>query len=1065
MLIKIAHIADVHIRNTSRHNEYEIVFKRLYKTLKKEQVDVIFVVGDIFHSKTKLSPESVNLARTFFLNLSSIATVIVTPGNHDLSVSNLDRMDAITPIISYFSDGLFVQKGDQLPSKHGLYYLPYSGNYNIDVAGKIINIANFSILDKANWKSVTPGDIALYHGVVDQASTETGYTFLNTGIDVLFFDNHKITLLGDIHKTQFIKRNIAYCGSLICQNFSEGVDRGLLIWDCNDDLSIVDVRKINIQNDFGYYTIVLKEDGTYPTCSEIPKRAIVRIFVREDRLSAIRVKEIEAEVKKKFNVSEIRSIQPLDKNAQIKSFSDIKLSVTSENIQDVAIQNKYIENFYSQNLTGAELKRLQDLNLQIQSNLEPLDVVRNVRWKLKKVSFDNFGCFKENNEIDFDKITGVTGIIGMNKIGKSTIVDAIAYCIFKATAVSSLNIEDLLNTRKNKMKVVVEIELDDDTYIITRDYRVEYGQKRGLKKEIRKYQSSRVDFRKKNIFGDEVILNGDDSRDTETIIRSIFGTYENFKLTSYSQQNQSLELIDDKRAKEKKEILSKFLGLDIFSQLREIAKQIVEGIEQTIGKIDVDEVNKRIKELTIIEKEAEEHKNIVSIQLKEQVDEKVVIQNAIKEWQDQIVNIETVNESVTDLQQALLVEQEEINKNTSKIKELTSEQKLITKRLEKVNKINQMYSELRPIYEEIQTKERDLLLVEHEEQISTTKIEQLKRMIKTLSDQPWCKDRRCIFLKDAIKAESDLVDVEKIKQTQIQKKKVLEQWLKENKKNKQNYKTIVSMQEEMNDVKTRYIEIQKENGELESDIKHTKTEMKATRDKIKVIEKNKEVIEKNTKIKSCISIDEDRLRVTDDRINTLSREEAQKQIVLEQAQLEQIVLQNKIKEFGELNQRYMDLKNYIRAVDVGGIPLIIIKNAIPIINIEINKLLSLTDFVVELEMSLNEEEIMTYLTDKNGKRKIETASGMEKMMANMAIRCALISLSSLSKPNFLIIDEGFGVLDSDNLNNVGRLFETMKQQFDHTIIISHVGDINDYCNNLIQVVVDDQGFSFVEKGR
>ena len=54
---------------------------------------------------------------------------------------------------------------------------------------------------------------------------------------------------------------------------------------------------------------------------------------------------------------------------------------------------------------------------------------------------------------------------------------------------------------------------------------------------------------------------------------------------------------------------------------------------------------------------------------------------------------------------------------------------------------------------------------------------------------------------------------------------------------------------------------------------------------------------------------------------------------------------------------------------------------------------------------------------------IELTSGMEKFVSSLAIRTALINVSSLPRPNFLAIDEGFGVLDSDNLNSIFNLFE------------------------------------------
>ena len=59
---------------------------------------------------------------------------------------------------------------------------------------------------------------------------------------------------------------------------------------------------------------------------------------------------------------------------------------------------------------------------------------------------------------------------------------------------------------------------------------------------------------------------------------------------------------------------------------------------------------------------------------------------------------------------------------------------------------------------------------------------------------------------------------------------------------------------------------------------------------------------------------------------------------------------------------------------------------------------------------------------------------MEKFIASLAIRVGLINVSNLPRPNFLAIDEGFGNLDSSNLNSIFRLFDYLKTEFDYIII-------------------------------
>ena len=96
--MKLAHIADTHIKNLKYHFEYRKVFEQLYAKLKEENVDYIIHCGDIAHTKTQISPEFVELCTDFFRNLAAIAPTYIILGNHDGNLKNSSRQDALTPI-------------------------------------------------------------------------------------------------------------------------------------------------------------------------------------------------------------------------------------------------------------------------------------------------------------------------------------------------------------------------------------------------------------------------------------------------------------------------------------------------------------------------------------------------------------------------------------------------------------------------------------------------------------------------------------------------------------------------------------------------------------------------------------------------------------------------------------------------------------------------------------------------------------------------------------------------------------------------------------------------------
>ena len=76
---------------------------------------------------------------------------------------------------------------------------------------------------------------------------------------------------------------------------------------------------------------------------------------------------------------------------------------------------------------------------------------------------------------------------------------------------------------------------------------------------------------------------------------------------------------------------------------------------------------------------------------------------------------------------------------------------------------------------------------------------------------------------------------------------------------------------------------------------------------------------------------------------------------------------------------------------------------------------------------------------------------MEKFIASLAIRVALINVSNLPRPNFLAVDEGFGNLDTSNLSSMSTLLEYLKTEFDFIFIISHIDVMKDMADESIEI--------------
>ena len=153
----------------------------------------------------------------------------------------------------------------------------------------------------------------------------------------------------------------------------------------------------------------------------------------------------------------------------------------------------------------------------------------------------------------------------------------------------------------------------------------------------------------------------------------------------------------------------------------------------------------------------------------------------------------------------------------------------------------------------------------------------------------------------------------------------------------------------------------------------------------------------------------------------------------------------------ELEQQYQGFEYYQKAVQRDGVPYHLMSKALPQIESEINNILNQ---IVEFTMILQTDgkNINAFIVyDDDNYWPLELTSGMEKFISSLAIRTSLINVSNLPRPNFLAIDEGFGVLDSDNLNSMYMLFDYLKSQFGFIMCISHIDAMRDIVDKLIEI--------------
>ncbi|MBC8428200.1 MAG: hypothetical protein H8D94_01880 [Candidatus Pelagibacter sp.] len=267
-------------------------------------------------------------------------------------------------------------------------------------------------------------------------------------------------------------------------------------------------------------------------------------------------------------------------------------------------------------------------------------------------------------------------------------------------------------------------------------------------------------------------------------------------------------------------------------------------------------------------------------------------------------------------------------------------------------------------------------------------------------------------------------------------------------------------QDELNQVSQDAVKIGGKITTQESQLNHLTDDISHIKEKIHKYYDFEEKIKQNSINNKKI------LEITDDimSINVESKklDNEHKKILsnLSIAKNEKAHIENDIQKLIDIEQKILDYDLYLMVMSKDGIPYELISKTIPSIEREINEVLDNMMVGFTLELKMEDKNIDTFICYGDDKWNLELSSGMERFVSSLAIRIGLINVSTLPRPNFLVIDEGFGALDSDNIANMNGAFNYLKTQFDFVMIITHLDTVKDYMDTLIPINVKG-GFSKV----
>ncbi len=1042
--MRIAHISDLHIRNFKYRKEYLTAFEILYGKLKELKPDLVINTGDTVHSKLSVSPELFDDVASHLLAVSSIAPYWVILGNHDLNLKNADRTDAISPIVRALQGR--TKNEIRMPQ-------PVHGGPERMLKGAFPDFAFWNYDIRKPITKVDPQDedvnIGLYHGSISGCVTDQGFVMDEAEAEVAQFKGMDFVMMGDIHKRQsFRDGRMQYPGSLIQQNYGESLEKGFLLWEINsrDDFK-VDFHQVDgVPGRF--FTIQVPSNLDLSSV-DIPKGSRVRAIVQGEFSPSKRL-ELERLLTEKFAPLEV--IAPDASGERTKS--------DSVSIDDLVESREQMmrDHLKERKLSDADIDAVVKLFSEYEKGLDIDSSARGTTWQLKKISWDNMMNYGDGNVIDFTKLKGLVGVFAPNASGKSSIFDILLQSLFDKVSKDVPRNIDLVNDNKDSGKMSVELESAGTPFSIERTIeRIHYGQRKLT--EVKQWGKTTLDFSSV-----DESLNGVSRPETERAIRGVIGNFEDFSLTTMLSQNPIFGLpgggdIINCRETDRRKIMFRFLDLDVYERVNQLCREELKSVLGTIKTQERDTVAAKIDSTTgeLNSKQSEFERR--SAEVRQTEDEL----SAKKQDLSRLEADGRLQDAIdlVRLEDAVAISEKSLRAINKSVESLQYTANVFQEKYENLllNRPNRPEMSLADLANRM-----DVVLVQRESNmLSLSKqkdaLARGKKSLVTLENVP-CEGKfpTCKFISEASEflTQREVIEAavnlhEAIVSASNQEVSALEEL-------EIQHADVVRWERDLAETKLRFetakFDLEKAQSEQKGAVaalQNAKIALEEASASIDVtirsqIEDLKLQIEK---LQSALADDR---RLLETILKSLGALDSKKRSL--QTDLDKIDAQQaKVKVYEQLVE--MTGKN--------GLPYKILALVLPLINDEIAKILSgIVKFNVFFEDDLEEQSISLYIRYGDFKsRPLSLGSGAEKFIASLAIRVALLSVSSLPKTDILIIDEGFGKLDPEHLEALQKMFEYLKGAFGSVFIVSHVDFMRDIVDHSIEIAAQN-GYAHVE---
>lgn len=703
------------------------------------------------------------------------------------------------------------------------------------------------------------------------------------------------------------------------------------------------------------------------------------------------------------------------------------------NIQDPKFQQmmfvQYAEDNDIEDFDAEAINEIDDqLNTQI--DYEVYDKFK--KYEVKWIRWSNFLSYGAENYLDFTKLHGLVHLKGepANESGKSTLAyDLLHFLLFgKASSEKADVLAKLFNRHiPEATECVVEgcLCIEGQDYVIKRTVsRPKLDKRTDKSKVTQKINYYKVTNGVETELDDVDNMEGQTGTETNKVIKEAIGNEKDFDMVISANADNLKSLISLKDT-ERGRLLARWIGLlpleekdakaremwnhEILPNListkynREELKSEIEDWEWRKGVAE-GEVTKAEKQLTDIKHEIE----ILTLKKENLIASKQPVDQELLK-----VDVATVEASMER------IKWEGIEKN----KEL--EQKKA--RLEEIGDVD--FSE--DAYKAKSKEKSDLEIKQAERRTEITGLKTLNQELEKGEYCPVCK-RKFDDIDNTDKIEDNKKKIEKLTNMGVA-----------------DAKKVKEMEDELSAMETNRslfneknrIEIQIE--AIDTNIKNLRLEFKNKRDLKKRFEDNWNLISKNNEIDLEIKNTNITIEAKEGVKSTLIRniEQYKRDIQDYERNIEgnNDLIDRIVKE----EKKVRDWKIYLRMVGKDGIGKMVLRQALPLINSELARLLEdVCDF--DVEVTIDDYNDVAFNIVRDGVvGNLNSGSGYEKTAASIALRAVLGKISTMPKPSFIVLDEVLGGVAEENYDNIKKLYDRVLPDYSFIFHICHTSFMED----------------------